>query len=107
MRLIVRLIGTWLLALALILVVIDGTRTLGANRLVITSLGEAWRWLHADSLKAVEDFVTTRFFGALLDGVVTALLTFPGWAVLAALGALLTWAGRTRRTRFFVRHDQI
>jgi hypothetical protein len=31
----------------------------------------------------------------------------PGWAVLAVPGALLAWAGRSRKTRLFVRHDQI
>jgi hypothetical protein len=107
MRLILRVTGTWMLGLALVLLIIDGIKSLGANRLVITSLGDAWAWLNAESLAATQQFLTSRFFGAMLDTALSALLTFPGWAVLVVPGVLLAWAGRTRRARLFVRHDQV
>lgn len=107
MRLFLRLLGTWLLGVALILLIIDGTRSLGANQLQFTSLAEDWTWLNADSLAAVRQFLSTRFFGLLLEPVSEAILGFPGWAVLAVPGVLLAWAGRSRKTRLFVRHDQI
>lgn len=107
MRLFLRLLGTWLLGVALILLIIDGTRSLGAGQLVFTSLAENWTWVHADSLAAAREFLATRFFGLVLEPVSDAILAFPGWAVLAVPGALLAWAGRSRRTRLFVRHDQI
>jgi hypothetical protein len=107
MRLILRILGTWLLGVALILLIIDGTRSLGANALIFTSFGEAWTWLNAESLVATRDFLTSRFFGPVLEPTIAALLTFPSWAVLAVPGVLLAWMGRSRRTRMFVQHDQI
>jgi hypothetical protein len=107
MRLILRVAGTWLLGLAFVLLIIDGTKSLGANALVISSLRDAWSWLNAESLAATQEFLTSRFFGALLETALSTLLTFPSWAVLAVPGLLLAWAGRSRRVRLFVRHDQI
>ena len=107
MRLILRILGTWLLGFALILLIIDGTRSLGANALVFTSFGDAWAWVNADSLVAAREFFTSRFFGPVLEPTVNAILVFPSWAVLAVPGVILAWMGRSRRTRIFVQHDQI
>lgn len=106
MRLLLRILGTWLLGMALILVIVDGTRSLGADALVMTSLGETWTSLHAESLHRLRDFLASRFFGPLLEMAVTTLLALPGWLVLAVPGALLAWMGRTRRARVFVKQDQ-
>lgn len=107
MRLLLRIIGTTLLAAALILVILDGTRSLGTNTLVMTPLGESWQAIHADSLNGLRAFVGTRFFGPLLEGIINAILGFPAWAVLGVPGALLAWLGRSKRTRVFVKQDQI
>jgi hypothetical protein len=107
MRLILRIIGTWLLGLALILLIIDGTRSLGANRLIMTSMADTWAWLSATSLEATRQFIASRLLGPLLEGGVDAVLGAPGWLVLAVPGVLLAWMGRSRRTRMFVGHDQI
>lgn len=106
MRLILRLLGTWLVGIALILLIIDGTKSLGANTIVLTSLGETWTALHAQSLEQLRAFLATRFFGPLLDIVVTALLTFPAWAVLGVPGLFIAWLGRSKRMRVFVKQDQ-
>jgi hypothetical protein len=107
MRLFLRLLGTWLLGVALILLIIDGTRSLGANQLLFTSLADNWTWVHPPSLAAVREFLASRFFGIVLEPVSEAILALPGWLVLAVPGALLAWVGRSRKTRLFVRHDQI
>jgi hypothetical protein len=107
MRLFFRIVGTWLLGMALILLIIDGTRSLAANTLVMTSLGETWTAIHAQSLEEVRLFLATRFFGPLLEGVVGALVALPGWVVLGVPGAFIAWLGRTRRSRMFVKQDQI
>jgi hypothetical protein len=106
MRLLLRLIGTWLLGIALILLIIDGTRSLAANALVMSSLEETWTWLHAASLQEARTFLATRFFGPVLDGIVNVLLQLPAWVVLGVPGALIAWMGRTRRARVFVNQDQ-
>lgn len=107
MRLLLRIIGTTLLAAALILGILDGTRSLGQSAVVITSLGATWVAIHAPSLAALYEFIDSRFFGPLLEGVINAILGFPGWAVLGVPGALLAWLGRSKRTRVFVKQNQI
>jgi hypothetical protein len=107
MRLLLRVLGTILIAFAMILLIIDGTKSLGANALVFTSLADTWTSLQPDSLVAVRQFLETRLFGPVLDTVVSAVLGFPGWAVVGVPGLLLAWAGRSRRERIFIRQDQI
>lgn len=107
MRLLLRVLGTILIACAVILLIIDGTKSLGANSVVFTPLSESWSMVNAASLDAMKEFFATRLFGPLLDAVVTAILGFPGWAVIGVPGLLLAWAGRSRRERIFIRQDQI
>ena len=54
MRLLLRVLGTVLIAFAVILLIIDGTKSLGANTLVFTSLNDTWTNLQPDSLAAVK-----------------------------------------------------
>jgi hypothetical protein len=106
MRFILRLIGTWFIGMAVILIIIDGTKSLGANALVMTSLGDTWSAISAASLEQTRAFIDTRFFGPVLDPVLGLLLGWPGFAVLGVPGILLAVAGRSRRSRLFVRQDQ-
>jgi hypothetical protein len=107
MRLILRVAGTWLIGLALVLLVIDGTRSLGSNVIVFTSLAELWTQLHPPSLVAVETFFETRFFAALLDAALKALLEYPAFAVVGVPGIVLALAGRKPRRERYLRADQI
>jgi hypothetical protein len=107
MRLALRVVGTLLIAFAVILIIIDGTRSLAANGLVFTPLEATWQSMHAESLAAVRDFLSSRLFGPVLEPVVSAILSFPGWAVVGVPGLLLAWAGRSRRERVFLRQDQL
>lgn len=99
MRLVLRVIGTWLLGIGVILLIIDGTRSLAVNALVLTPLQETWVSLHPASLEAVRGFFASRFFGALLEQVLTAVLTFPAFAVFAVPGIILAILGRSRASR--------
>jgi hypothetical protein len=107
MRLILRVLGTLLIAFAVILIIIDGTKSLAASTLVFTPLAETWTGMHAESLVAVRDFLASRLFGPVIQPVITAILSFPGWAVIGLPGLLLAWAGRSRSERVFLRQDQI
>jgi prepilin signal peptidase PulO-like enzyme (type II secretory pathway) len=107
MRLILRFVGTWLIALALVLLVIDGTKSLGANALVLTSLADLWTQLHPDSLVSVQSFFDSRFFEDLLDATLAALLGYPAFAVIGLPGIILALLGRKPRRERFLRQDQI
>jgi hypothetical protein len=107
MRLVLRLLGTWLVAVALILGVVDGTKSLAANSLIFTSFAEAWTWLNAESLAVTQTFLESRLFGPVLETISDAVFSAPAWLVIAIPGLLIAWMGRSRRVRLFVRHDQI
>ena len=106
MRLLFRLTGTWLLALALILLIVDGTRSLGANTFVWTPLGDLWMQLHAASLEGFRSFIESRFFDVVLLPAADFVLRLPAWAVFGVPGILLAVMGRSRRSRLYVRQDQ-
>ncbi|KKB08024.1 hypothetical protein VE26_15675 [Devosia chinhatensis] len=99
--------GTWLVGLALVLLVVDGTRSLAGNAIVFTSFGQAWSQLHEPSLEAVTRFFESRFFADLLDHVMQAILSYPAFAVLAVPGVILALAGRRPRRERFLRQEQI
>ncbi|WP_338721989.1 hypothetical protein [Devosia sp. XK-2] len=107
MRLVLRVLGTWLIGLALIFLVVDGTKSLAANALVFTSLGDAWTQLHSPSLDAVSGFFASRFFADLLDAAMRAVLTYPAFAVLGVPGIVLALMGRRPRRERFVHQEQI
>jgi hypothetical protein len=107
MRLILRVLGTWLIGLALVLLVIDGTKSLGANALAFSSLADLWTQLHPPSLDNVRAFFDSRFFADLLDAALAALLGYPAFAVVGLPGILLALLGRKPRRERFLRHDQI
>jgi hypothetical protein len=107
MRLVLRIAGTWLIGLALVLLVIDGTRSLGAGHLVLSSLSERWNALHPASLMAIDEFVAGRFFADLLDGTMAALLSWPAFVVAGVPGIILALLGRTPRRERYLRQDQI
>ena len=107
MRLFLRTIGTLLLAVALILIILDGTRSLGENRLLVASFAETWQLLHGASLAAFREFLGSRLFGPLLKPVADVVLGLPAWVTLGVPGAFLAWGGRSRRTRLYIRQDGI
>lgn len=102
MRLVLRMVGTWLVALALVLLVIDGTKSLAANALTFTSLTQAWTQVHAGSIEEVRAFLASRYFADFLAQVMDALLAAPAFAVLGIPGLALAFLGRRRRTERFV-----
>jgi len=107
MRLIVRTVGTWLLSIAVILAVIDGTKSLAANAVVTTPLGELWTSLNASSLQWVQAFLESRFFGPILTPMLASLLTVPSFIVIGVPAIVLAFLGRSRYVRQYVKTDEI
>lgn len=107
MRLALRLIGTWLIGLAVVLLVIDGTKSLAANTLVFADFGQVWRGLNEASLEATRSFFASRFFADLLDRVFDAILAYPAFAVVGISGIVLALSGRRPRRERFLRQSEI
>jgi len=98
-----RFVGLWLIAGALVAVVIDGAKTIAASQLIVTPLGLAWYTISPTSLMATQTFVQQKveaYIGHWLwDPLVQWILMLPSWLVLGFIGAWLVYAGRRRRLR--------
>ena len=96
-----RFVGIWLIAGALVAVVVDGAKTIAATSLTVTPLGLTWFTLSPTTLMAAQGFVqqtVEAYIGHWLwDPLIQWILLLPGWAVLGAIGGALAYLGRKRR----------
>lgn len=92
-RFLFRLAAMISLAVAVIMAVLDTTRTVAASKLVLTPLKTSWLAASPDTLGAFEAFVRDKAGPALWDMAVTPVLDLPGFAVFAALALLLYAVG--------------
>jgi hypothetical protein len=93
-RFLFRFIGLWLLAGAFAALVIDGTRSVAASALTITSVRDAWELLNPAGLSAAQK----QLAAAPWNQALAFLLNAPLWILLAAVGLILLALGRRRRT---------
>ena len=100
---IARFLGLWLIAGAVVAVVIDGTKTIAASSLTVTPLGMSWYAVSPSSIMAAQTFVQQRietYIGHWLwDPLIQWLLMLPTWLVLGVLGTWLVYLGRRRGSR--------
>ena len=97
MKFVARVIGTWMIALALILLVVDGTKSLAANEPVLTSVATLWSDLHAPSWAYVQALLADALAPLSAEWLANAALSVPAWAVAAVLGLVTLFLGRKRR----------
>jgi hypothetical protein len=97
MKFVLRVFGTWMIALAVILIVVDGTKSLAANAPVLTSVASLWQSLHAESWTAVESFIVSYLVPFSAGGLAYAVLSVPGWALSGGIGLVALFIGRKRR----------
>ncbi len=93
-RFLFRFVGLWLLAGAFVALVIDGTRSITAGRIVVMPLAEAWVALHPTSVEWLRTTFERDMPGWLWDSVMVYVLFAPLWAVLGMLGLVLVFVGR-------------
>jgi hypothetical protein len=95
--LLLRLLGIWLLLIAMVAAVLDATKSLaGGGAWVVTSLGQQWQSLSPDSLAAAKTAVETNVGPVLWNPFITEILNAPTWGVFGVLGIALYWLGRKR-----------
>jgi hypothetical protein len=99
-----RFIGFWFLAAALIAAVLDGARSIAMSHLVYTPVAEAWATLFPDSLAELGRLVVTDLGQPWLWTLATTwLLGAPVAVGLGLIGFLLVVAGRKRRPDILAR----
>jgi hypothetical protein len=95
-----RFIGLWMVAGALVALVIDGTKTIAASALTMTPMGLAWYSISPSSLMQTQEFVqrtVESYIGHWLwDPIIQWVLMAPAWAVLGIIGGWLLYVGRRR-----------
>lgn len=94
-----RFAGLWLLAGALVTLVLDGTRSIAASSIVLTPLGETWFKLHTASLHISQAFVQRYLLPEIWDPGIQTLLLLPSWVVLGVLGLVFLIVCRKRPHR--------
>jgi hypothetical protein len=102
-RFIFRLAATFSLAVAVIMAVLDATRSIAADMTVFTPLSESWRDFAPGSYAAAEAAVSEVLAPYFWDPVALALLSAPGFAVFLALALVFYMIGRRperRQSRF-------
>lgn len=98
-RALFRLLAMLALAIAVIMAVLDATRTVAAKALVMTPMLTSWQTTFPEALANLQTFVEERLAGFLWDPVMTGILSLPGFIVFAALAFLLYAIGRKPERR--------
>lgn len=92
-RFLLRLLAMAALAVAVIMGVLDATRSVAASAPVMTPLAESWRAVSPETLDALSAAVQANLYPAIWDPGMLWVLSLPGFAVFAALAFLLFAAG--------------
>ncbi len=92
-----RVIGYWLVAIALVAAVVDGSRSIAAAAWSAVPIGQYWYDLSPATLDGAQTAVQRSVGPWLWDPIVMTVIQQPVWAVAAPLGLLLIWLGRKRR----------
>lgn len=89
LRFLFRFLSTVSLAIAVVMAVLDATRSVASSALVTTPLGQSWQAVSPGTLAAVRKFMETTLHPLLWDPVVLAILHLPGFVVFGLLALVL------------------
>lgn len=92
-----RTIGLWTIAGAIVAMVIDGMKSIASGRVVLTPLGQTWFDLAPASLNTAQAAVQRYVHPYLWDPVIQWILLWPTWAVLMVIGVLFVAVGSRRK----------
>ncbi|MBN7761536.1 MULTISPECIES: hypothetical protein [Nitratireductor] len=100
-RLIFRILALFALAVAVVMAVIDATRSIAASALIVTPLGESWYSVSPDTLNLSQALIQRYTFPVIWDPAIIYILTLPGWLVFAVLALLFHAIGYRRKRHAF------
>ena len=96
-RLIVRFLGLVLLAAAFAALVIDGTRSIAANTLLLTPLGQTAMWLFPNKFPLLQPMIEKNIHPLLWNPILLSALRLPAWLGLGLLGVACLELARKRQ----------
>lgn len=96
LRVIARFLGLLLLAAAFAALVVDGTKSIASDTLIVTPLAAIAEQLAPSKFSLLQTAIESRFGHFAWKPVTTTLLALPGWLAAGALGGLLFAATRRR-----------
>lgn len=96
-RFLFRFFGLLCLAVAFVLVIYDGTKSIAGNNLYLTSVRALWDLINAASLANLKPAIVPYANGVLWDPVMVTFLAAPSWVVLGVLGIILILLGRKKK----------
>ena len=94
MRFLFRLLSLFALSVAVIMAVLDATRSIAGSALIMTPLATSWAAVSADTLASVREMIETKLHRLVWDLMVAPVLSLPGFIVFAALAFLFFSIGR-------------
>jgi hypothetical protein len=98
-RFVFRVLATLSLAIAVIMSVLDATRSIAADMVILTPLSESWRAVSPQTYDAAETAVSELLWPYAWDPVILALLSAPGFAVFLVLALVFYMIGRRPERR--------
>lgn len=98
-RFLFRLLATFALAVAVIMAVLDVTRTIAASRLVLTPLAESWLAVSPSTLEGLQTFIVEKAHPLFWNPIMVFILGQPGFAVFGVLALLLYAIGHRPERR--------
>jgi hypothetical protein len=96
-RFLFRFVGLVSLALAFILLIYDGTKSIAGNNLYLTSVRALWDLINAASLARLKPAIEPYANGYLWDPMMLGFLSAPSWAVLGIVGIVFIVFGRKKK----------
>jgi len=96
-RFLLRAVGLLLLALAFILAIYDGTKSIAGQSLLLTKGSELWAAVHNESLQVFQTTVERYADLAAWQIGVQLILKQPAFVVPGALGVVFTLLGRKKK----------
>ncbi|GGB57922.1 hypothetical protein GCM10011316_32510 [Roseibium aquae] len=99
LRFILRIAGLAILACAVIAIVADAGRSIGASDLVFMPIGQLWFDLSRETLNLAQAAVQRHVSPVLWDPVIMTVLTWPVWAVATPLGLVCLALGTGGKSR--------
>ena len=103
LRFVFRVLATVSLAVAVVMAVIDATRSIAASDWITTPLAESWQAVSLDTFEAAAKYTNEAMLPELWDPVAMSILALPGFVVFLVLALLFYLIGRRPERRRFDR----